>query len=228
MRDMPSIREFLCTKTSSPPPSGTRKPKPLSSYQAFTEPLVKEPSVTGGAAKPPPRAAMAAPPSTPGKPPPQPPGQPPLPPPLGTAPMHRVTAYLFLSAFQEYSKCTWVPGTRHCPSSRTHLCTKTSSTPALGVMKPKPFSSIQFLTMPGCRPAGTGKPPPPPAAAADMSNVWPARLPPLAMSGAPLPHPAPPFPPPFAVAPTSRVTANLFLLSFHADSYVTVEPMSRA
>mmetsp|Transcript_27069 Transcript_27069/g.74424 ORF Transcript_27069/g.74424 Transcript_27069/m.74424 type:complete len:466 (+) Transcript_27069:443-1840(+) len=143
----PSSRELRCTKASSPPVAGAMKPMPRSSFHVLTTPVRIWPMVlvgmplTGGAAT---RLASSVPP-------PPPPPPPPLPAPLasaGAAPATFFATLLFLLKSQLSSKATGLPTTRQTPSMRSHLCTKASSPPSSGWIKPMPLSSIQALTVP--------------------------------------------------------------------------------
>mmetsp|Transcript_108662 Transcript_108662/g.317908 ORF Transcript_108662/g.317908 Transcript_108662/m.317908 type:complete len:417 (+) Transcript_108662:416-1666(+) len=141
----PSATSFLCTMTSSPPPSGMMKPKAFSTNHIFTLPVRMPSADTPGA---PPAAAVGE----------------------VSAPRTFLAMFLFLVGSQPCSKLTRAPTMSHWPSTRALLCTKMSSPPPSGSMKPMPRSSTQALTTP----AKVGPLEPITATAPGAAPAWPA------------------------------------------------------
>mmetsp|Transcript_73029 Transcript_73029/g.144789 ORF Transcript_73029/g.144789 Transcript_73029/m.144789 type:complete len:414 (-) Transcript_73029:318-1559(-) len=178
----PSARSLRCTKTSSPPPLGVRKPMPLSSTQAFTTPLhlcrlalvavVETASVVVSLVG---TTAMPFAPSSDGK------GMTTsstalvlagyaeltaVPVPISklaaTRPLLELTTGRFTKHFMAMrfpfvgshpsSNVTRLPSCNDWESQSPLLWMKTSSPPFSGLMKPIPRSSYQALTTPGCMP----------------------------------------------------------------------------
>mmetsp|Transcript_93370 Transcript_93370/g.290600 ORF Transcript_93370/g.290600 Transcript_93370/m.290600 type:complete len:260 (-) Transcript_93370:391-1170(-) len=158
-RQTPSKSSHLCTNASSPPSSGWMKPMPRSSIQDLHVPETIWPIVCVGRPRVTATACM------------------PLLAPFASAeaaPEQLLATRLPLDVSQPSSKTTGEPGMSHTPSTSWLLCTKRSSPPESGVMKPMPRSSTQaFTTPPTAMAEGTL------AAAAAASRATPPAAPPI-------------------------------------------------